>query len=121
MADYSKMTDQEFDDILCELVADAPPIELFNELDIWDMLSETFRDRVLSVWQERNHHKAYSSATDDKCPVCVSPKISWSYEGDCDPGWFAAVFSCMDCGAVWENIYTFDRVDNVESNRKATQ
>ena len=58
MADYSQMTDKEFDDILQEIVVqEANTLLMIPEVNT--VLREYFNDAVLEQWEKLNPEKAF--------------------------------------------------------------
>jgi len=51
--DYSKMTQEEFDSILEEIVAENAG-DIFSIPGVYEVVSEHFNNEVLSRWEERN-------------------------------------------------------------------
>ena len=59
MTNYSLMTQNEFDEILRELVEDMTASELLSYGEIYTCLSEELNNEILNEWAERNEEKAY--------------------------------------------------------------
>lgn len=55
MADYSKMTDEDFDSILDELVTKMSVAEILAVPEVYMALREELNNEVLSVWEERQN------------------------------------------------------------------
>lgn len=53
MSDYSKMKQQEFDEILADIVAEMGAIELLRVPGIYEILSEHLNNAVLDEWRDR--------------------------------------------------------------------
>jgi hypothetical protein len=64
-ADYSKMTDEEFDAILLELVEKMSAAEILSYGDVNTILREELNNDVLSEWGERNPKKAFPNENED--------------------------------------------------------
>jgi len=58
VADYSKMTDQDFDKILEELVGEMSAAQILAYGDVNMVLREELNNEVLSLWEKRNPNKA---------------------------------------------------------------
>lgn len=58
-ADYTKMTQDEFDEILLEVIGNKTPLEILSAAD--SDIREEFKNEVLDIWAERNPEKAWSS------------------------------------------------------------
>jgi hypothetical protein len=54
--DYSKMTAQEFDDILCGILKDMNGAELLHIPGVYEILSEYFNNGVLEIWAGEIQH-----------------------------------------------------------------
>ena len=59
MTDYSSMTQDEFDELLTELVQGMTAGELLRHGEIYSTLSEKFNNEILDLWAERNPDRAY--------------------------------------------------------------
>jgi len=59
MADYSLMTDAEFDSILEELVEKMSARQILAIGDVNTILREELTNDVLSLWEKRNPKKAF--------------------------------------------------------------
>ena len=53
MTDYSKMTDQEFDNILVSILEKMKASELLSISGIYEILSEHFNNEVLEIWESQ--------------------------------------------------------------------
>jgi len=62
--DYSKMKDEEFQEILEEIVNEEGA-NILSIGDVYSELSEHFNNDVLDRWAERNPDKAYPDASKD--------------------------------------------------------
>ena len=51
---YSKMTTQEFDDILSDVVDEEPASTLLSIGGIYEILAEHFNNEVLRLWKEKH-------------------------------------------------------------------
>lgn len=60
-ADYSKMTDQEFDTCLKNAIDDfcQLPSGLLSITGVYEVLSEYFNNDALEIWAEENPELAY--------------------------------------------------------------
>ena len=58
MADYSKMTEREFDEILQEVVIENANTLLMEPM-LYSPLRETFNDMVLEQWEKLYPEKAF--------------------------------------------------------------
>lgn len=67
-ADYSQMTNDEFRDILADVVVDTEAATLLDIPGIYEVLSEHFNNDVLDKWAEDNPDKAYPEAVEDDKP-----------------------------------------------------
>ena len=56
MRDYSKMTDDDFDSILEEVVGKMSPSQILAIGDVNMILREELNNEVLEIWGERNEH-----------------------------------------------------------------
>lgn len=66
MADYSKMTDDEFDEILLEIVREDLSSEIVTSVPgVYELVREHFNNDVLDRWAERNPKKAWPEEVDD--------------------------------------------------------
>ena len=68
MADYSKMTSEEFDNILGEMVDGMNGFEVLSIPGVREIMMEWLNNEVLDEWVERNPEKAYpndGSAADE--------------------------------------------------------
>jgi hypothetical protein len=57
MADYSKMTDQDFDEILADKIdgfCHKRPSSILQITGIYEILSEYFNNEVLQEWEDMN-------------------------------------------------------------------
>ena len=52
MGDYSKMTDDDFDRILLELVEEEKASTLLQIPGVYEVVSEYFNNEVLSMWDD---------------------------------------------------------------------
>lgn len=76
MPDYSKLTDQEFDRRLAQIVDRRPSSELLTVPGVYEALSEHFNNQVLEEWERAN-------------PILANPPLiydSWTNEEDGEPG-----------------------------------
>jgi hypothetical protein len=64
MADYTKMTDQDYDDILEDIVKENVST-LLSVPGAHEVFSEYFNNEVLNQWAEDNHEKAYPEDYDE--------------------------------------------------------
>ena len=62
-ADYSKMTDDEFQNILEELVGQMSPAEIMAVPGAYEVFSEALNNDVLDTWADRNEEKAFPGGT----------------------------------------------------------
>jgi hypothetical protein len=65
MADYDEMTNEEFDEILGEIVNNKQT-DVLAVPGVYEILSEHFNNDVLDRWAERNPEKAHPG----KCAAC---------------------------------------------------
>lgn len=54
MQDYSKMTNQEFDNILEEVVSEMSAGIILSYGDVYSILSEELNNEVLQRWSDRH-------------------------------------------------------------------
>lgn len=59
MADYSKMTQQDFDDHLDSVIECMTKEQLVGLPGVKEILIEEFNNDVLDSWSEANQNKAY--------------------------------------------------------------
>jgi hypothetical protein len=52
MEDYSKMTQDDFDRILYEIVRDAGVSELFQLPGVYEIVAEYYNNLVLAAWEQ---------------------------------------------------------------------
>lgn len=52
MCDYSKMTQDEFDTVLSEIMDEAPASHLLSIPGVYEAVSEEFNNVVLDKWRE---------------------------------------------------------------------
>ena len=57
---YSEMTDDEFDNILTELLLKKTANSLITLPGIYEILREEFNNDILSIWELENPEKAYA-------------------------------------------------------------
>ena len=65
MADYSKMTDEEFEQILTEVVAGMSAGQILGVPGVHEVLREELNNEVLYEWADRNEDKAYPNEDDE--------------------------------------------------------
>lgn len=53
MADYSKLTDEEFDNILIEILDEEPASSLLYIGGIYEIVAEYYNNEVLDRWNMR--------------------------------------------------------------------
>ena len=58
MADYTSMTDQEFDALLLQIVRGLSAEQILSYGDVNMILREEFNDQVLDLWTEENPDRA---------------------------------------------------------------
>jgi len=58
MIDYSKMTDDEFYEILKEYVNDMTTDDLLSIGDVYTALADEFNNDILDTWARRNPKKS---------------------------------------------------------------
>ena len=52
MADYSKMTQEDFDRLLCRIVDEyPPPSHLLSIPGVYEVVAEHFNNDVLAAWE----------------------------------------------------------------------
>ena len=56
MSKYSKMTDEEFDSILEEVLNEYRGNQLLDIPGVYEIMSEHFNNEVLSRWERRQPH-----------------------------------------------------------------
>jgi len=59
MADYTLLTDDEFDRILADKVDETPGCSLLSIPGVYELLSEHFNNAVLEKWEQDNPELAY--------------------------------------------------------------
>lgn len=59
MADFSKMTDDEFDSILTQIVGQMNGGQVLSYPGVYEVLREELNDDVLDKWANDNPDKAY--------------------------------------------------------------
>jgi hypothetical protein len=62
-ADYSSMTDAEFDRILHKVVGELSASELLANTAVYDALREECNDEVLTRWEAQNPERAFPKPT----------------------------------------------------------
>lgn len=60
-ADYSQMTNEEFDQILLARAMNAGGAEIFGIEGVYEILSDYWNDEVIEEWAENNPEKAFPS------------------------------------------------------------
>lgn len=63
--DYSKMTDDDFNGILEDLVAKMSACEILAIGDVNAILREELNNEVLEVWEQQNPDLAFPDDSDD--------------------------------------------------------
>jgi len=58
-ADYSTMTDDEFDAILAEIVSKLTPAQILSYGDVYAILREELNNEILTTWEHRNPKRAF--------------------------------------------------------------
>jgi hypothetical protein len=60
-ADYSKMTDQDFEDALMDAINDycLRPSDILGVTGVYEILSERFNNEALEIWAAENPELAY--------------------------------------------------------------
>jgi hypothetical protein len=53
MTDYSNLTNEEYDQLLQELVEEEPAGILLGIPGVWDLVSEHYHNEVLKKWERR--------------------------------------------------------------------
>lgn len=56
MSKYSKMTDEDFDEILKDVLEDVCTGELLSIPGIYEILAEEYNNEVLDRWERRQPH-----------------------------------------------------------------
>lgn len=79
---YDKMTQEEFDDILSDLVNQAGSDVLMSIPGIYEIVSEHFNNDVLDAWEEKHADEIAEEQEriDDQTGKCC-PHCGASYEG----------------------------------------
>lgn len=57
MVDFSKMTDEEFDNILMEIMNEEKASDLLIIPGIYEIVAEYFNNDILDVWEQRQLEK----------------------------------------------------------------
>lgn len=58
-ADYSSMTDEEFDAILLEIVQDLPTSVILSYDEVNAFFREELNNEILAKWEQRNPGRAF--------------------------------------------------------------
>ena len=119
--DYSKMSQQEFNEILEELVGDMSASEILSIGEVRNELAEELNNEVLDIWVQNNPGKAYpgrKGMTRTKCIVIedgLGPGIELTLEGPLDSGgyWesFDGVRGLMLAASLDLDLYNILSVD----------
>ncbi len=65
--DYSKMTQEDFDDTLDEVVYGHGLTYLYGLEGVWEIASDHFHNDVLDRWAEQHPDLAYPAFEEDEC------------------------------------------------------
>ena len=66
MADYSKMTQDQFDGIMKNIVAGMSAAEIIAVPGVYECLSEELNNDILDTWAEDNPELAYPEDCDEE-------------------------------------------------------
>lgn len=58
-ADYSKLSDEEFDSILAEILSEMSGAQILAVPGAYEVFREEFNNEVLDRWEKRNPGKAF--------------------------------------------------------------
>jgi len=125
MPDYSKMTQEDFNNILTNILSRQTGAQLLSIPGIYEVVSEHFNNEILEEWEEptieekenQGRITEYLSRGGNNCLFCGSTDL------DCDPmdvdnniAWQA--ISCNFCKATWQDQYKLIDVDRLERGEK---
>jgi hypothetical protein len=66
MADYRSMTNEEFSDILGDIIHDEGIKKILAIGDVYSILAEEYNNAVLNEWARRNPEKAHTNGEDEE-------------------------------------------------------